>query len=99
VVIEMTFADARGRAHPASVRLRYRRVNQAEPYRMAEMEPWGGDGFQATIPGDYTNSPYPLQYHFELFRADGRAWLYPGFHADLANQPYFVVRQVRTGNK
>jgi len=23
----------------------------------------------------------------------GVAWIYPGFNADLANQPYFVVRQ------
>ena len=42
----------------------------------------------------YTDSPYPLQYYFELRDARGHAWLYPGFRADLCNQPYFVVRQV-----
>lgn len=39
------------------------------------------------------NSRYPLMYFFELRAGVGRAWLYPGFEADLSNQPYFVVRQ------
>ena len=26
---------------------------------------------------------------------NGQAWLYPGLNADLANQPYFVVRPAR----
>ena len=47
------------------------------------------------MPKDYTRSPYPLQYFFELHNAAGRAWLFPGFAADLCNQPYFVVRQAR----
>jgi hypothetical protein len=49
-------------------------------------------GYHATIAGDYTNSPYPLGYYFEL-KGDGSAWLYPGFRPDLANQPYFVIRR------
>ena len=49
--------------------------------------------FRAEIPGQYTDSPYPMLYYFELRDAHGAAWIYPGFNADLANQPYFVVRQ------
>lgn len=49
-------------------------------------------GYRASIVGGYTNSPYPLEYYFELKRGDS-AWLYPGFKPDLANQPYFVLRK------
>ena len=55
--------------------------------------PVQGNRGTATIPGEYTNSPYPLEYYFELHNGAGQAWLYPGFDATLANQPYFVVRQ------
>jgi hypothetical protein len=74
-----------------SARLRYRHVNQSEEYRTAEMSADGGR-FRSEIPGDYTDSRYPLLYFFELRDGSGRAWLYPGFEADLSNQPYFVVR-------
>jgi hypothetical protein len=74
-----------------SARLYYRHVTQAERYQSAEMELKDGR-YQATIAGDYTNTPYPLEYYFELKRGDS-AWLYPGFAPDLANQPYFVVRR------
>jgi hypothetical protein len=94
IMIEATFRQARGRTSLASARLRYRRVNQGEPYREVEMERQG-DRCRATLPGDATDSPYPLQYFFALRDARGRAWLYPGLNADLANQPYFVVRQAR----
>jgi len=52
-----------------------------------------GNGYRAIIPADYTNSQYPLQYYFELKETPAKAWLYPGFSADLTNQPYFVVRK------
>jgi hypothetical protein len=77
---------------PELVRLHYRCVNQAELYRSLEMERQG-DHYQAVIPGQVTDSPFPLQYFFELRRTTGQTWLYPGFNADLSNQPYFVVRQ------
>lgn len=73
-----------------SVRLHYRHVNQAERFASAEMEA-RGNLYRASIPADYTDSPYPLQYYFELKEGPAKAWLYPGFAADLANQPYFVV--------
>ena len=72
------------------VRLYYRHVNQAERYESAEMQVEGGI-YRARIPADYTDSPYPLQYYFEVRESAEKAWLYPGFAPDLANQPYFVV--------
>jgi hypothetical protein len=50
--------------------------------------------YRASIPAAYTDSPYPLQYYFELRTGPGTAWLYPGLGTNLAAQPYFVVREV-----
>ncbi|HEU0095099.1 MAG TPA: hypothetical protein VFQ52_01495, partial [Rhizomicrobium sp.] len=72
-----------------SVRLFYRHVNHAERWRSVAMQQAGAD-FTATIPADYTDSPFPLQYYFELSRPDA-AWLYPAFNATLSNQPYYAV--------
>lgn len=76
----------------AEVRLWYRHVNQAERWQSVAMERTGADR-RAAIPASYTDSPHSLQYYFEVRMAPGRAWLYPGFAPDLANQPYFVVRR------
>jgi hypothetical protein len=75
---------------PNAVRLYYRHVNQAERWSSTEMQR-GHDGYNASIPGDYTNSVYPLQYYFELQRGADEAWLYPAFNATLSNQPYYAV--------
>jgi hypothetical protein len=75
-----------------SVRLFYRHVNHAERYKTLDMQ-LIGRSYRATIPADYTNSQYPLQYYFELREKSGKAWLHPGFTADLTNQPYLVVRK------
>jgi hypothetical protein len=77
---------------PKSVRLYYRHVNQAERYEAVEMKMMG-NRYQASIPAAYTNSPYPIQYYFEMKEGPESAWLYPGFNVDLTNQPYFIVRQ------
>jgi hypothetical protein len=74
----------------ASARLHYRRVNQGERWQALDMER-DARGFKAAIPADYTRSPYPLEYYFELRRDAATAWLHPGFAADLGNQPYFVL--------
>ena len=76
----------------ASARLYYRHVNQGERWQSLDMQARGG-AFSAAVPAEYTNSPFPMQYYFELKAAPSRAWLYPGFAPDRANQPYFVVRQ------
>lgn len=73
------------------VRLHYRHVNQAEAYRVAEMTLQDGRYRQA-IPEEYSESPYPLVYFFELQDDKGHGWLYPGLAPDFSNQPYFVVR-------
>ncbi len=74
-----------------SVRLYYRQVNQSEPYQVADAVPRGGD-YRAEIPAGYAQSSYPLQYYFALKQGSEKAWLYPGFAPNLANQPYFVIR-------
>jgi hypothetical protein len=76
----------------ASVRLYYRHVNQAERYQSIEMES-RNNAYRASIPGSYTDSPYPLEYYFEFKERPDKAWLYPGFAENLANLPYFVVRR------
>jgi hypothetical protein len=77
---------------PVAVRLCYRRVHQAQPYQSADML-MQDRRYSATIPGEYTNTAYPLEYYFELRDEAGQAWMFPGFDATLTNQPYFVVRQ------
>jgi hypothetical protein len=72
--------------------LRYRRVNQAEIWQMIEMEKTGAD-YRAVIAADYTDSPFPLQYHFQIRADSGSAWLHPGLQPGWQGQPYFVVRQ------
>jgi len=71
-----------------AVRLLYRRVTQAERWQSMDMR-----DNRASIPGAYTESPYSLQYYFELRTAKDQVSLYPGFGPNLTNQPYFVIRQ------
>lgn len=78
--------ELRGQA--ASVRLYYRHVNQGERFQSADM-PLSGAAWRAAIPAAYTDSPYPLEYYFEVDQTQ----LVPGFQAGLTNQPYYVVRQ------
>jgi hypothetical protein len=75
----------------SGLRLRYRRVNQAETWQMIEMELSGAD-YHAVIAADYTDSPFPLQYHFQIRADSGSAWLHPGLEPGWHGQPYFVVR-------
>ena len=75
----------------ATVRLYYRHVNQAERWESVEMTA-AGSRWRATVPGAYTAGTYPIEYYFELRQSPAKATLHPGFAADRANQPYFVVR-------
>ena len=88
VTLSLTGKDA-GAVAP-SVLLHYRHVNQAERWHSVEMEQAHGS-FQSAIPGEYTNSAFPLQYYFEFRRGSSEAWLYPAFNATLSNQPYFAI--------
>lgn len=76
----------------SSVRLWYRHVTQAERWQSVDMQRQG-TSHHASLPAAYTNSPYPLQYYFELRSAPDVAWLYPGLGPDLMQQPYFVLRR------
>jgi hypothetical protein len=71
--------------------LHYRHVNQAERWRSM---PKGGEGgrFAATIPGDYTNSEFHLQF-FVTAVVDGKVTVAPGLRDDLANEPYLTAMQ------
>ncbi|MGB7741614.1 MAG: hypothetical protein WBL41_02555 [Terracidiphilus sp.] len=74
--------------------LHYRHVDQAERWKATEMQR-DDNGFWASIPAEYTQSPYPLQYYFELRDNNGAAWLHPALNATLSNQPYFAVASRR----
>lgn len=82
-----------GKAAEGTVaRLRYRHVNQAEPYQETEMTPTAdGSGFTAVIPAVYTDSPYALQYFFDIRTEAGDAWMFPGLDESLSVQPYYVL--------
>jgi len=90
--IEFQVEKAKGSSGPVSARLHYRHVDQAEDYEVAEMKEQGAH-FTADIPGAYTQSPFPLQYFFEVHSGPEQAWLLPDFDATLSSQPYFLVRR------
>jgi hypothetical protein len=85
--LALSFGQADGR----EVLLQYRHVNQAEPWQNTPMN-WRDQAYRASIAADYTRSPYPLQYYFEV-REEAARTLYPGFGASLAGQPYFAVHR------
>jgi hypothetical protein len=82
---------ARLAAEVESVRLFYRRLNQAETWQELEMKQQAGS-WQASVPADYTRSPYPLQYYVAVRKGAG-VFLWPGFGPDYSRQPYLVVRR------
>lgn len=90
VAIQLSFGGRESGERPSAIQLRYRHVNQAERWQGVDMERNRG-GYSASIPGGYSKSPYALQYYFEFRRDPNVAWLYPGFDANLANQPYFAI--------
>jgi hypothetical protein len=74
------------------VRLYYRHVNHAERFQTVAMEQ-RDQRYRATIAASYTESPYPLQYYFEIEHGPDSMSLYPGLGADLTTQPYFVIER------
>jgi hypothetical protein len=73
-----------------AVQLYYRHVNQGERWVSTDMQR-SQTGYTATIPGEYTNSVYSLQYYFVLRRGTDAAWFFPAFNATLSNQPYYAI--------
>jgi hypothetical protein len=76
------------------VDLYYRQADQSQRWRSVEMQAKDNE-FRAAVPGDYTKSPYPIQYYFEVHESGGST-IFPGFDADLSNQPYVLVRRSRS---
>lgn len=75
----------------AEVKLHYRHVSQGELYNVVPMNGQNGV-LEAEIPADYTNSPFPLMYWFELRQDNGAACFFPGLGEHLDAQPYYTVR-------
>jgi hypothetical protein len=67
----------------------YRHVNQGERWLSMPMHRTDTT-HTAAIPAAYTDSPYPLQYYFELHTATA-ATLHPAFNPTLSNQPYYAI--------
>jgi hypothetical protein len=76
----------------ASVLLHYRHVNQGERWNQVEMQ-GSGEVYTAAVSAEYTQSPYAMQYSFELRTKSGAATTFPAFNATLSNQPYYAVMQ------
>jgi hypothetical protein len=51
---------------PHAVVLYYRHVNHGERYMNVEMISDASNKYFATVPGSYTDSPYPLAYYFAI---------------------------------
>ena len=79
-----------GPTGPRGVNLFYRHLNQAEYVQEMAMANEGGV-YTATVPGDYTDSPYDLLYYFEIKDQAGGAMMHPGFDEHCSGTPYFVV--------
>src|SRR6185437_15531325 len=67
----------------------YRHVNHGERWISVPMQKLDTT-WRATISGSYTDSPFPLQYYFELLAGE-EATLHPLLNATLNNQPYFAL--------
>jgi hypothetical protein len=67
----------------------YRHVNHGERWLSTPMQRTAATHTSA-IPAAYTDSPYPLQYYFELHTATA-ATLHPAFNPSLSNQPYYAI--------
>jgi hypothetical protein len=76
------------------VGLRYRHVDQSTTYDELEMIPQG-EGFTATIPAAFADSPYAIQYFFVVRDVGGGARLHPGLGPRLSDRPYYVIRARR----
>lgn len=86
IEIAVTAADFTG-----EIALHYRHLNQGEDYRTMPMTK-DGSRYAAAIPGDYSDSSYPLAYYFVAHAPAGDTWIVPGFDRSLATQPYHVIR-------
>ena len=77
------------------VNLYYRQADQSQRWRSVALDQ-KDNAFHGAIPGDYTQSPYPIEYYFEVREPRGST-IFPGFNPDLSNQPYILVRSSGRG--
>jgi hypothetical protein len=86
--------EHRANPKPTAIQLHFRRVNQGELWQSTPMILMN-ETFRGQIPGSYANSPFPIQYYFEIRPHSAEPFLYPGLNlaAGPNPQPYFVVRQ------
>ncbi|MHC4174887.1 MAG: twin-arginine translocation signal domain-containing protein [Planctomycetota bacterium] len=75
------------------VTLHYRRVNQALNWQ-ARIMTFKGGRYQGTIPAEYAQTRYPMQYYFGIDAGKAGQALYPGLDLNLKHLPYFVVRRI-----
>ena len=87
--LAVSFGPGNGR----KVNLLFRHADQSQRWRAQPMQ-MRDNQYRSVIPADYTDSPFPLLYYFEVHE-DGGSGIYPGFNADLSNQPYYLVRSNR----
>jgi hypothetical protein len=87
--LAVSFGPGNGR----KVNLLYRHADQSQRWRSQEMQ-IRDNQYRGSIQAEYTDSPYPILYYFEVHEAGGSG-IYPGFGPDLSNQPYFLVRSNR----
>lgn len=73
-----------------AAKLWYRHVNHGERWLSVAMT-GSANAWQGAIPADYTQSPYPLQYYFELDTGAALTAHVPGFNATRSNTPYYSV--------
>ncbi len=73
-------------------RLLYRHVNQGERWQSLDMTA-SGNTWTASIPADYTASPYPLQYYVEVQTHSGPAQ-WPGLTMKPKHLPYVMLHKV-----
>ncbi len=81
-------------ASAKAAKLWYRHVYQGERWTSVAMTRDGANAanaWRAAIPADYTQSPYPLMYYFELDTGAPLTALVPGFNATRSNTPYYSV--------
>jgi|SRR5579871_896545 len=71
----------------------YRHVNHGERWLSVPMQKTD-NAHCASVPASYTNSPYPLQYYFELHTMEA-ATLHPPFNSTLSNQPYYAIMSAK----
>ncbi len=74
-----------------SIRLWLRHVDQSERFSSQEMQR-DDSSFTTTIPAEFTRSPFPIQYYFELRDAAGSPQVHPTFTTDFCGQPYYVLQ-------